>query len=179
MSLVILTDADNVMENLTHEMFLLIDELYGTDVTYDDLRDWDLTTAFPTLTREQVYGTELNETLYDRVKPIDGAQTVLKRLIDAGHEVYVVTNTPFAALKCKMEKVFLRYFPFIPPDHYIFTAHKQLIRGDVLIDDGVHNLVGGSYRKLLFSAPNNRDFDAEANGMTRVDTWADVERVLM
>jgi hypothetical protein len=43
-----------------------------------------------------------------------------------------------------------------------------MIRGDVLIDDGIHNLEGGDYKKILFTAAHNRNYDAEANGMIRV-----------
>ena len=31
-------------------------------------------------------------------------------------------------------------------DQVIVTSRKQLIRGDVLIDDGIHNLEGGQYK---------------------------------
>ena len=60
----------------------------------------------------------------------------------------------------------------------IITGRKQMIRGDVLIDDGIHNLEGGEYRKILFTAPYNRDYNAEANGMIRVNTWEEAVRVI-
>ena len=60
----------------------------------------------------------------------------------------------------------------------IVTGRKQMVRGDVLIDDGVHNLEGGAYRKILFTAPHNRSYDAEANGMTRADNWDEVVRII-
>ena len=53
----------------------------------------------------------------------------------------------------------------------VLTADKRLVRGDVLIDDGVQNLVGGDYEKLLYTQPHNRAFDAAAAGMTRVNDW--------
>ena len=28
-----------------------------------------------------------------------------------------------------------------------------------MIDDGIHNLIGGEYKKILFDAPYNRSFD--------------------
>lgn len=73
-----------------------------------------------------------------------------------------------------MDSVLFRYFPMFTWNDVIITAHKQLINGDVLVDDGVHNLIGGSYKKLLMTAPHNREFDAESNGMTRVLNWSDV-----
>ncbi|MBR4813702.1 MAG: hypothetical protein IKZ69_07320 [Lachnospiraceae bacterium] len=44
-----------------------------------------------------------------------------------------------------------------------------------MIDDGIHNLIGGSYRKILFDAPYNRDFDEKALGIVRVKNWQEIE----
>ena len=60
----------------------------------------------------------------------------------------------------------------------IITAHKQLIKGDVLIDDGIHNLEGGDYFKILMTAPHNRYYDADKNGMYRVSSWSDAYSVI-
>ncbi len=176
--MIILTDADGVLENLTQEWIALLNETYGTCVRYDDLREWDMCAAFPGLTREQVYGMELNEALYDRLRPIEGAKECLEKLMAKGHTVYVVTDTPYQIVKPKMEKVIFRYYPFLTWKNLILTSNKKLIRGDILIDDGVHNLLGGSYRKILVSAPYNEDFDAAANGMVRTRSWKEIEKAL-
>lgn len=39
-----------------------------------------------------------------------------------------------------MEDLLFRWFPFITWDQVIITSRKQFIKGDVLIDDGIHNL---------------------------------------
>ena len=176
--MIILTDADGVLENLTQEWIALLNETYGRDVRYEDLREWDMCAAYPGLTRGQVYGMELNEALYDRMKPIEGARECLEKLIAKGHTVYVVTDTPYQIIRPKMDKVIFRYYPFLTWKNMILTSNKHLICGDVLIDDGVHNLLGGSYRKILVSAPYNEEFDAEANGMVRTRGWKDIEKAL-
>ena len=53
-----------------------------------------------------------------------------------------------------------------------------MIRGDVLIDDGIHNLEGGHYEKILMTAPHNINYDAEKHGMIRVRNWKEIERVI-
>lgn len=73
-----------------------------------------------------------------------------------------------------MERVLFKYFPFLTWNDVIITSHKQLVNGDVLIDDGIHNLEGGNYFKILMTAQHNKKYDAEANGMLRVGTWAEV-----
>lgn len=60
---------------------------------------------------------------------------------------------------------------FIPWWNVITIRNKQLINADILVDDGVHNLVGGSYKKILMTASHNKDFDASGNGMVRVNNW--------
>lgn len=77
-----------------------------------------------------------------------------------------------------MDDLLFRRFPFISWDQVIITSRKQLIKGDVLIDDGIHNLEGGDYIKILMTAPHNRDYDAEANGMIRVYNWKQIEEVI-
>lgn len=174
----ILLDADGVLENLTEEWVALLNEKYGTSVAYDDVTDWDMTKSFPTLTYEQVYGVEIEEALYLRLKPLEGAVESVNRLLDEGHEVFVVTSTPYQIIPFKMENVIFRYFPRLNWENIIITYRKQLIKGDVLVDDGFHNLVDGAYHKLLMDAPYNRQYDAAANGMIRVYNWKEINEQL-
>lgn len=174
MSKTILIDMDDTIENLSIEWVKYINRLYGTDVDPYSLRDFNVSLAFPTLTYEQVYGITLEEELWKYVRPIDGAVHYVKKLIDDGHRVYIVTSTEYESIRYKMEHVLFKYFPYLTWKDVIITANKQLIKGDVLVDDGIHNLVGGDYEKILFTAPHNCEYDAEANGMTRVNTWAEV-----
>lgn len=176
--MIILTDADDVLENLTEEVFRVINERYGTSARYEDIRDWDLSLCFPTLTREQVYGVELEPSIYSRLRPMEGAPDALRRLMAAGHEVLVCTATPYPAVAPKMRDFMSRYFPFLSWRQFINTYRKPLIRGDVLIDDGIFNLEGGCYHKLLFSAPYNEAYDAAAHGMIRVRSWAEIEEII-
>lgn len=174
----ILVDADGVLENLTSELTALLNEKYGTDVQFEQMREWGFSKAFPELTYEQIFSAELEETLYDRIRPIGGAPEYLKKLIDDGNTVYVVTSTPYEAVSLKIKKVMERFFPFLTWENFIIASRKQMIKGDVLIDDGIHNLLGGDYRKILFDAPYNRDYDAEANGMIRVSSWEEIYKAI-
>lgn len=140
-----------------------------------------MTQAFPGLTTEQVYSAIYDDALWDDVYPMPGAAEALQQLMAEGHEIYVVTATLYQTLKAKMEKVLFRYFPFIDWSHVIITENKHLIRGDVLIDDGPHNLTGGCYRKILFEAGHNKCFDEKTVGAVRVRNWeeavAEVHRI--
>ena len=176
--MVILVDMDDTIEQLLDAWVRAVNLRYGYSVTYDEVQTWDVSTAFPGLTRDQVYAIPMEPDFWRTVQPIPGAAEALRRLMDAGHEVYIVTATEFEVVPEKMNELLFRYFPFLRRDQVIITCRKQLIRGDVLIDDGIHNLEGGSYCKLLMTAPHNRYYDAEANGMIRVNNWAEAEAAI-
>jgi len=172
----ILVDMDDVIELLVPAWVSYINNRYGTDTRPEDVAEWDMSKAFPTLTHDQVYSAIDDDALWDLVKPMPGAQEMLRKLLDEGHDIYIVTATHYKTLRPKMEKVLFRYFPFISWDHVIITCNKHLILGDILIDDGPHNLTGGCYKKILFSANHNRFFDAASVGAVRVNDWNEAYR---
>ena len=176
--MVILVDMDDTIEQLLKAWVKGVNEKYGRSVAVDEITSWDVSAAFPGLTWEQVYAIPMQPGFWKTVEPIEGAADALRRFIAAGHEVYIVTATPFETVLEKMRDLLFRYFPFLSWEQVIIACRKQLIRGDVLIDDGVHNLEGGQYRKILMTAPHNLAYDAEANGMIRVRNWKEVEQVI-
>lgn len=176
--MIILVDMDDTIENLTEAWINYANKRFGTAVNAADVTTWDPSEAFPTVSHEEIYALLLEDELYETVEPFEGAAHYLQKLISDGHEVFIVTNSPYQVMKAKMEKVLFRHFPFIDWKHVIITGSKPLISGNVLIDDGVHNLLGGDYSKLLFTAPHNRSFDAEGNSMVRVDSWKMIYNIL-
>ena len=174
----ILIDMDDTIESLLKAWVNGVNMKYGRSVSCEDVTSWDVSAAFPGLTREEVYAVPLEQGFWKTVEPIPGAAEAIQRFMDAGHEVFIVTATPYESVTEKMTEVLFRYFPFLTWKQLIITSRKQLIRGDVLIDDGIHNLDGGDYIKILMTAPHNRNYDAEAIGMIRVHNWAEIEEVI-
>lgn len=176
--LTILVDMDDTIEQLLQAWVRGANETYNRNVAYDDITSWDVSAAYPGLTWEQIYAIPMQPGFWKTVEPVPGASEALQRLMDAGHSVFIVTATPHESVPEKMNDLLFRYFPFLTWNQVIITANKQMIRGDVLIDDGIHNLEGGDYVKILMTAPHNKSYDAEANGMIRVSNWGEIEKIL-
>lgn len=172
-SVVVLIDIDDTMANLVQPWCRWLNEAYFLGVEYEDITSWNMRDFFPNLTEEQVFEPLHTDDFWESVEAIKDAPRYVKQLIDDGYDVYVCTASFVDTIKSKFKCVLGRYFPFIPWNKVIITKNKQLIKGDILIDDGIHNLKGGAYKKILMSAPHNRGYDAESNGMTRVNTWAE------
>ena len=174
----ILVDMDDTIEMLIEELVKRTNRKYHQHVAVEDVKDWAIAPAFEGLTKQQILDTADEPDFWRSVKPVPGAAEALKHFMDEGHEVYIVTATEMRHVKDKMQDLLFRYFPFLTWSQVIITCHKQLIRGDVLIDDGIHNLEGGEYRKILFTRPYNLHYDAEANGMIRVNTWDEIAAII-
>ena len=176
--MIILVDMDDTIEQLLSALVKRANERFHRSAAMDDITGWSIVCAYPGIEKRQILDLMYEPGFWDTVDPVPGAAAALKYLMDKGHQVYIVTATEFQHVREKMEKVLFRFFPFLSPDQVIITGCKQMIRGDVLIDDGIHNLEGGEYRKILFTAPYNRDYDAESNGMIRVHNWKEIIEVI-
>lgn len=176
--LTILIDMDDTIENLLECWVSELNRVYGTSVKYDEVFAWDMSEVFPTLTKTEIYAPLHNSNFWSKIHPLPGSVEYVKRLIDDGHNVYIVTTSHYTDIKNKIENVLAKHFPFISWKNVIITSRKQLINGDILIDDGVHNLEGGKYIKFLMDASHNRSYDAEKNGMLRVYDWKEIYKII-
>lgn len=172
-SLTVLIDMDDTIEGLLDAWVNYLNNLYGTHIHPSEVGQWDISKSFPMLDKEQVYAPLYSDDLWRCVKPINGAADAIQRLMADGHKVLIVTTSAYETLKVKMDEVLFKYFPFLKWQDVIITSHKQLVKGDVLVDDGVHNLEGGNFLKILIDSPHNRSYNAYENGMTRVGNWGE------
>ncbi len=174
--LTILVDMDDTIEQLLQAWLLRLNARYHRNVCCEDILVWDVTQAYEGLTHDEVYNVLLEDDFWETILPIPGAAEALQRFMQAGHTIYIVTVTPYETVADKMGKLLFKYFPFIPWENVIITTNKTMLKADVLIDDGIHNLENGDYAKILVDAPYNRYYDAEANGMVRVYNWTEIEK---
>lgn len=170
----ILVDIDDTIEFLLKAWVNYLNEKYRYDVNWEEIRTWNMQDSFPELSKEQIYSPLQDENLWSEVDPMPYASDIIQRLMNEGHDVYLVTSSYYKTIPAKFDRMLFKYFPIIDWKHVIITYNKQMIRGDVLIDDGPHNLEGGDYAKILMSSPHNFDYPAEANGMVRVHDWFDI-----
>lgn len=127
------------------------------------------------LTQEQIFDCMKDESFWDTVRLNRGAYQCLSDLINRGHSVYIVTAASPESIPHKAKRI-KELLPFLSWNNVIIAKDKHLINSDLHIDDGVHNLTGGNYRKCLFNQPWNESFDETKHGIVRVNDFDDVER---
>ena len=173
----ILCDADDTIQELTKHWISELNRKYNYNVKKENIKSWDITKSYPTLSAEKVLEPLYRNEFWKRTTPIAGSACFLNKLQQDGHRLLIVTASNPETFDAKTEKL-IELFPFLKKEQIIREEYKQSVYGDILIDDGVHNLLGGSYRKFLFSQPCNMNFNEKEYDITRVYSWKEIyERI--
>lgn len=170
----ILIDMDDVMEDLISPWVEELSKKYGLHVTKEDVTVWDMESIFPTLTKAEIFAPLHDEEFWKKTRPIDGAVEYINKLIMDGNKIYITTCSHLDTIKMKMEHLVKKYFPMLSYKNIIIAQRKQMIKGDILIDDYHENLIGGDYEKILVDAPYNRNFNDKEYGFYRVHNWKEI-----
>lgn len=174
--MIIACDIDNVICNLQEVVIELFNQRYGSHYTMKDFTEYDVMNVLPTqdgIVMRDMYG----ETgLYNKIKPLPGAQDGLQKLINAGHQVYLVTDAIPETYGEKVEFVH-RYFPFIDDNHIVCMKHKWMFQADIMIEDNLANLlVKPYYHRICLNYPWNearKDWDW-VHEIHRCYNWNDI-----
>jgi len=74
------------------------------------------------------------------LKPIQGAQQAMEMLVQDGYEV-VVASTPCTPHSAEEKVIWLKkHFPMLDQKNLFLCHNKQMLAGDVIIDDALHNV---------------------------------------
>lgn len=142
----IILDMDQVLARWAERVLEWWNEDNGTSLTIEDIREWEIA---PSLSPDRRTGDYFVRScmrypeFYRDLDPVEGAIDGVRALMELGHDVYIGTAVPRSApiaYAGKLEWV-RRRMPFFPADRLIGIKHKHLLSGDVLFDDGVHNVL--------------------------------------
>lgn len=151
--LTVLADMDEVLNELLKHWVSALNKKCRSDIRREDITGWEIRPYFPALSQTEIYAPLKEDDFWLNMTPAAGAKQYIERLQKDGHRVLVVTAAHYGTVKPKI-KWLLNTFTSIAWEDVIIAFHKQIINGDVLVDDGVHNLEGGSYFKILMDAPH-------------------------
>ena len=173
-SFTICVDMDDTIENLLPAWVNWLNGRYDLDVQVEDCRSWNMGDNYPMLTESQIVEPLSTKRFWDSVQPKSDAQYYINKLVQEHQDVYIVTASHYGTVGYKMRALIEKFFPAIDWRHIIISSNKQMLKCDVMVDDGPHNLIDGDYHKLLFSTVTNESFDAERHKIKRVHNWEQI-----
>lgn len=158
----VLCDLDGICADLLPAWLGLYNNRYGDSVTVADITDWDVARCVKH--PRKIYGVLDRPNVYRELKPVPGAVDGLWRICNAGHHVVIATATP-RRVEVATEKLqwIKEHLPFIDHENIVIVHRKDLLRGDVLIDDAPRNILrhraawGDSCKLVSIAYPYNRE----------------------
>lgn len=171
----LLIDQDDVLAEYITGVTCAFNEKYNTAYTAEDCNTWDLYSVFG----EEVETVMHKPELFRNLEPVKDAIEVFERLYLCGlFEMYIVSaaNPCSVEAKCQWLKEFL---PFFPEERFIMCRRKNMIKGDFLLDDGMHNIEAFASEggiPIIFDRPHNRGL---GKGYYRVSSWLEFENLIM
>lgn len=132
--LTLLVDMDSILADFYNRVIEMYREETG-DTGPVELNDWDMKfpngkTCFPYFSQPG---------FFRNLKPIPGAQAVLKRFHDEEHEIVIASAATLTNAPGEKYEWLSEHYPWLHRDRVFFGKEKYRLRGDVFIDDHAAN----------------------------------------
>lgn len=182
-------DFDDILNDLSKCWVAEINRTFGTTVQFEDVTDYELREAFPTLSEYQLYLPYLDGRLYLDIHPVKAAQQLITTL-SATDEIYVATagivgvpttllyeymwNDEVTHCTDYLLRFLGEYYPQIRQENILIAAKKHMLAGDILIDDNPAHLIDFPGERILLDKPYNRSFPEKEHNVFRAKTYTDI-----
>lgn len=184
----ILLDVDEV---ITFSGFVeAVNDFMHTNYVVDDFTDYYIDQiCIPDDRREEFNKFLNNRNLYENPNILPDAIEVIEKL-NKKYDIYICSAcvSPMniegsGRIFADKYNFLIKYLPFLNPEHFIFTAVKNIFKADIQIDDRVNNFENDVEMKILFPSYHNKDVIVD-DDIIRVGYdyhygWKEIEKLLL
>lgn len=135
MSKVILCDLDSILADIMTPWLDSYNRDYQDTLTVDRIPSWDFHNVVKPECGTKIYDYLREPGFFENLKPLPGAVEAVSALRSAGHDFLVLTAGADVEDAATQKVRWCRRYLDLSPKQVIVTPRKELVRGDVLIDD--------------------------------------------
>lgn len=171
----IFIDIDDTITNFAEVLLENLNEKYNTNYTIYDLTNWNCIRTF----FEEPWSV-MTPWFWREVKVAPEAKEFIKKRLEKGDEIYIATATFIdESLPAKIDTTLNQLDNMIDKDHIIITRNKNILCGDIMIDDGIHNLINNQCKlNFCFSQPWNWSSLCIQNSIIRTKDWDRISDII-
>lgn len=177
---IVLCDVDNVVGDLCAAVLSVYNEDSGDCLTKEQITDYYIDNFVLPQYRKTFKNYFIDKRVWKRMKLVPDVQKYISKIFNDGYRIIFLTTTECANVY-KKERYLQRTFPYLDVDKcFIRSQDKSLIKGDIMIDDCLYNLLNFDGIRIVLDYPwNNKglDFDKE-NNLLRAKNWEEVYNFL-
>lgn len=141
--LTVALDMDNTTYDLNSKWFAWLEETHGERFTSEQIESWDFHNQLECGTKVYDY-LQLEDAFID-CPLLPGAKAAIDTVHAMGVRQFFVSTIVSPTGAWQKQKAIERDFPYLAKDVLITSGHKDMIRADLLVDDGPHNLEAFDY----------------------------------
>lgn len=168
----LLIDMDGVLANVYAQFIRYVKRDLGITLKLDDLAGVIEREAF--VNHDKYVHSKY---FFRNALPVeDSIETV--RALNQKYEVFIISSaTEFPPSLTEKMRWIERHFPFIGWEQVILCGRKDILLGDIMIDDHFKNLDNFGGKTLLFTQPHNLGKDPKSH--IRVSGWKEIGQLLL
>lgn len=178
--LTILVDMDGILVDLYQYWLKLIEADHGVGVDPDEIVRWDMHTCGPlvALGAKKTYAYLQQPGFFLNAPALPGAIEGFQELLHRGHDVVIASSAAGGQSAKEKYEWLAQKIPNLSRDNVSLITRKELLDGDVLIDDRAETLVKYATRRpeslcLGIGYPYNADVDKVAGNIRRLGSYKD------
>ena len=167
-------DVDAVMVHPSAGFLPELNRLKGTHYKPSDITTFNYRDCFPREHAEILEEMWTNPTLYDSMRPDVGVTTAIRKMRRFAR-VVALSSPTVGHIDSKFR--FLSRPPLLfAVNNIIIARDKSIMRGAVLIDDNIDNLLNFDGARICFSRPWNEAWSTTLG--YRTDNWKEIVEIV-
>lgn len=175
----LLLDQDGVITKTVDYWLSLYNRDWFDNLTPKDIVEWEMHKFVKPECGKAFYGyMDHTPKFFQYLEPMEGVVEAIQELQELGHDVLIVTATPRNCPTGFYDKVkwVEKHLPFFSTKNIVATHRKDAVQGDILLDDGPHNIEAFRGRGLtvVYNQPWNQDVKSDY----RVKTWPEFVQLI-
>lgn len=179
-------DVDGIVADLETEWFRRYNQEWDDDLTSRRVKSWDVHEYVKPACGMGVYAYLRDPSLYDDIRPLEGAVAGIAAIKALGHHVVFASTCTYGMVDAKADWLLRHGFVDASSDRhglprdFIPITDKFRLGGDLLIDDGAHNISAWVLRRrraIMLEAHHNATLDLPSmfyGWLRRAQSWADI-----
>lgn len=174
--LTIALDVDDVLADTSTVWAASVSARHGLDISVRDWTQWSLSAIYGNEVASLIYGELESVDFYDQVTPCVGAVDAVRDLRKAGVRCLFVTREVDGAAFSGRKWAWLQRRGLAAPEHrrdYFEAVDKSVFRAELLVDDGLHNMLPFPTGGILMDRPWNRSAVDLPPQVQRASGWAE------
>ena len=175
----IFIDIDDTISNFAEVLLKYLNKKNNTSYNIKEITSWNWICEKFNNPWEVI-----SEVFWEEVNIIEEAKNFIKKRLEKNDEIYLVSATFIDNnLPIKIEKTIEKLDNLIDKNHIIITNNKTLLCGDIMIDDGIHNLINNHCKiNICFAQPWNWNITTNSSreyfNIIRTNEWDRINDII-